>query len=79
MATMKAEYALVVAAIQALTTLNQSTVSFSVDGMSVTYSQSQLNDLRARQKELAKFITIRNVRKRTSSDFSTGDSGSLPV
>jgi len=79
MATMKEEYALVVAAIQALTTLNQSTVSFNVDGMSVTYSQSQLNDLRDRQKELAKYISIRNVRKRTSSDFSTGDSGSLPV
>jgi len=79
MATMAAEYANVVAAIQALTTLNQSTVSFTVDGMTVTYNQSQLPQLRERQRELARFITTRNVRKRTSADFSAGGSGTLPV
>ena len=67
------EYAAVREAIQTLTTTGQSVASFSVNGLSVTYSVSQLTWLEAREKELARRLSIRNVRKRTQADFSGGE------
>jgi len=45
-------------------------VSFSVDGMAVSYASSQLPWLQAREIELANRICNSNRRKRTSPDFS---------
>jgi len=64
------EYALVREAIQTLTTSAQSTVSFSVDGLSVTYSQQQLPWLQDRERELVRRLNQRNIRKRTFPDFT---------
>jgi len=64
------EYQAVREAIQTLTATGQNQVSFSVDGMSVTYNASQLTQLQAREVELANRICNRNRRKRTSPDFS---------
>lgn len=80
-----AEYAAVREAIQQLTTLDGSSkrrdvVSISVDGMTVTYAASQLSWLQERERELAKRLTVRNSRKRTTSDFTgTGSSDYLNV
>jgi len=63
------EYDVIREAIQTLTATGQSTVSVSVDGMTVNYSASQLTMLDAREKELARRLTIRNSRKRTQPDF----------
>ena len=70
-----AEYQAVREAIQQLTTLDangarRDRVSFSVDGMSVTYAASQLPWLQDRERELANRICNVNRRKRTSPDFS---------
>jgi len=65
-----AEYAAVREAIQALTTTGKSMVSFSVDGMSVTYQASQLQWLENRERELARRITCRNSRKRVTPDYT---------
>ena len=73
------EYAAVREAIQLLTTLDTSgnrrdIVSFSVDGLTVTYAASQMSWLQDRERELAKRITQRNSRKRVTPDFSgSGD------
>ena len=69
------EYQAVREAIQKLSTLDgsgnrQDSVSVSVEGMSVTYNASQLTSLQDREKELAKRLTQRNIRKRTISTFS---------
>lgn len=64
------EYQAVRLAIQGLTTTAQSVVSFSVDGISVTYQATQLPLLQARERELAKRICTRNLRKRTTPDFA---------
>ncbi len=64
------EYALVREAIQTLTTSAQSTVSFSVDGLSVTYSQQQIPWLQDRERELVRRLNQRNIRKRTFPDFT---------
>jgi hypothetical protein len=69
------EYQAVREAIQQLTTLDangkrRDTVSFSVDGLSVSYAASQLPWLREREAELANRLCNRNRRKRTSPDFS---------
>ena len=75
-----AEYELVREAIQALTSTSQNTVSFSVDGVQVTYAQSQLTMLQDREIELAKRLSQRNIRKRTRPDFSGGsNTDTLPV
>ena len=71
-----AEYAAVREAIQQLTTLDangnrRDVISFTVDGVSVTYAANQLNFLQEREIELARRLTIRNTRKRTISDFSS--------
>ena len=68
--TIAAEYQAVREAIQTLTTTGQSQVSFSVDGVSVTYAASQLQWLQDRENVLANRICTRNRRKRTTPDFS---------
>jgi len=73
-----AEYAAVREAIQLLTTLasdgtRRDTIAFTIDGVSVSYSASQLPYLEKRELELARRLSIRNVRKRTVSDFSGSD------
>jgi len=70
-----AEYQAVREAIQQLTTLDASgnrrdTISFQVDGMNITYAASQMQWLQAREAELARRLTTRNQRKRTTPDFS---------
>lgn len=72
--TTAAEYAAVREAIQTLTTTGKSMVSFSVDGLQVTYQASQLDWLEKRERELAHRITQRNSRKRVTPDFG-GSSG----
>jgi hypothetical protein len=69
------EYQAVRAAIQQLSTLDSSSerrdvVSFTIDGISTTYSASQLSWLQQREVELANRICNANRRKRTSPDFS---------
>ena len=64
------EYAAVREAIQTLTGTGASKVSVSVDGISVTYNASQLTQLAAREIELARRLSQRNIRKRTQPDFS---------
>jgi hypothetical protein len=66
------EYAAVREAIQTLTSTGQSMVSFTVDGMSVQYSASQLPWLEQRERTLAGRMTAHNVRKRVTPDFSGG-------
>jgi hypothetical protein len=73
--TTSQEYQAVREAIQKMTTLDDSgkrrdRVSFSIDGMSVSYAASQLPWLQAREVELANRMCNRNRRKRTSPDFS---------
>jgi hypothetical protein len=68
------EYAAVREAIQQLTTLNtdgsrRDLVSISIDGQSYTYGASQMTSLQAREVELARRLSIRNVRKRVTPDF----------
>ena len=65
------EFAAVREAIQTLTTTGRSIVSFSVGDLNVTYSQSQLPWLEAREIELARRLNQRNIRKRTSPDFDS--------
>lgn len=67
--TTAAEYAVVREAIQTLTATGQAVVSVSLDGMTYTYSASQLVNLQAREIELARRLSIRNTRKRTTPEF----------
>ena len=69
------EYAAVREAIQLLTTTGQSIVGFNVDGLNVQYSANQLPWLQEREEVLAKRMTVRNHRKRTTPDFSFGNEG----
>jgi hypothetical protein len=48
----------------------QSKASVTVDGMSITYQSAQADFLQRRERELARQLTIRNVRKRTRPDFT---------
>jgi len=64
------EYTAVRTAIQTLTTTGQNIVSFSLEGMTVQYSQSQLEWLQKREIELVRRLGSRNIRKRTLADFS---------
>jgi hypothetical protein len=69
------EYDSIREAIQKLTTLNESgerrdVVSTSVEGFSVSYSSSQLSELQAREILLARRLSMRNLRRRVSPDFS---------
>lgn len=78
--TVAEEYQAVRFAIQLLNTADPTTgirrdrVSFQLGDMSVTYAQSQLGDLRVQLNELARQLSVRNIRKRTSCDFSGGTS-----
>ena len=79
------EYAAVREAIQRMTTLDsdgnrQDFTSFSIGDLQVTFPAGiQLSYLQAREQELARRLTIRNVRKRTSSDYSGSAPTTLPV
>lgn len=64
------EYDAVRLAIQTLTATGSVRTSVSVDGMSVSYSASQLPWLERREIELARRLSQRNIRKRTFGDFS---------
>jgi uncharacterized alkaline shock family protein YloU len=64
------EYQAVREAIQTLTGTGASKVSVSVDGISVTYNASQMTQLAAREIELKRRLSQRNIRKRTIGDFS---------
>jgi hypothetical protein len=69
------EYQAIREAIQQLTTLDASGarrdfVSVTIGPMSTTYAASQIQWLQAREIELARRLSIRNVRKRTEVDFS---------
>jgi len=69
------EYNAVREAIQQLTTLDsygerRDTVSISVEGMSLTYNSSQIQQLQEREKELLRRLSRKNVRKRVTPDFS---------
>ena len=75
-----AEYAQVREAIQQLSTLDgdgnrRDMVSFTVDGQSYAYASNQMKWLQSREMELARRLSVRNVRKRTTPDF-TGAGGS---
>lgn len=75
-----AEYAAVREAIQLLTTLDtngqrRDMVSFNIGEMQVSYAANQLDYLQKREIELARRLSVRNVRKRVTPDFS-GDSSS---
>jgi len=63
------EYAAIREAIQTLTSTGQNTVGVSVDGVTITYSASQLTNLQAREIELARRLSARNTRKRTVPEF----------
>lgn len=65
-----AEYDAVREAIQTLSGTSESVVSFNVDGVQISYATNQLPWLEAREKELARRLSIRNVRKRVTPDFS---------
>ena len=64
------ELAQVREALQALTTDSEAVVSFNVDGVQVSYNNSHMTQLQDREKELIKRLTIRNVRKRVTPNFS---------
>ncbi len=73
--TVAQEYQSVREAIQLLTTLDSNgkrrdRVSFTTDGLSVTYAASQLPWLQEREVVLANRSNNSNRRKRTSPDFS---------
>ena len=75
--TTQQEYDALREAIQKLTTLDESgesrnVVSITIEGFSATYSASRLPEYQAREKELAKRLSIRNLRKRVTPDFSGG-------
>jgi len=63
------EYQAVREAIQTLTATGQAVVSVTLDGMSYTYAASQLANLQSREAELARRLTCRNSRKRTTPEF----------
>lgn len=62
------EYRAVRQAIQ-LFSQGRTRASFVIDGVSVTYQQGQMEFLERRERELAKRLSMRNVRKRTFPDF----------
>jgi hypothetical protein len=64
------EYAAVREAIQTLTATGSPAATVVIDGISITYQASQLVSLQQREEVLARRLTIRNVRKRTASDFT---------
>jgi hypothetical protein len=67
--TTQQEYDAIREAIQTLTASGQSTVSVSVDGMSVSYNASQMTQLAEREVVLANRICNKNRRKRVIPGF----------
>jgi hypothetical protein len=63
------EYQAIREAIQTLTATGQGVVSISIDGMSTSYNAGQLVQLQARELELARRLSIADVRKRTVARF----------
>ena len=63
------EYQQVRQAIQKLSS-GKARVSFSVDGVTVTYDRDQMRWLQDRELELARRLSIRHTRKRTRPDFT---------
>lgn len=63
------EYTAIREALQIFST-GKSTASVSIDGMTVTYQSTQAAFLQQREMELARRLSIRNVRKRTRPDFT---------
>ena len=63
------EYAAIREAIQTLTATGQSVVTISIDGMSISYNAGQLVQLQARELELARRLSIADIRKRTVARF----------
>lgn len=72
--TIAQEERAILEAIQTLTGTGQPIVSFNVDGIAVQYAATQLPMLEKRLSTLHRQLTIRNSRKRTTSDFSGGGS-----
>jgi len=68
--TTAAEYQLVREAIQTLSTAGTRLASFTVDGQSYSYAADQLPQLYKREEVLARRLCTRNLRKRTTPDFS---------
>lgn len=67
------EYNAIREALQIFST-GKSTASVSIDGMTVTYQANQADFLQSREMELARRLSMRNVRKRTRPDFTEGSS-----
>lgn len=67
--TTQQEYDAVRSAIQAFAT-GESLYSFSLGDLQLTYHSTQAVWLQERERELAKRLTQRNIRKRTIPDFS---------
>lgn len=63
------EYQAIREALQIFST-GKSTASVSIDGITVTYQATQADFLMRRELDLARRLSIRNVRKRTRPDFS---------
>ena len=68
--TTSAEYAAIREALQAFSA-GQVAHTVMVGDMSITYTSGQQEWMVAREKELARRLTIRNVRKRTFPDFGS--------
>ena len=67
--TTQQEYDAIREAIQTLTATGQSTVSVTVDGMTVSYNASQMTQLAEREVILANRICNKNRRKRVIPGF----------
>lgn len=63
------EYQAIREALQIFST-GKSTASVTIDGMTVSYQSTQADFLQSREMELARRLSIRNVRKRTRPDFT---------
>lgn len=63
------EYSVIKKALQAFAT-GASVYSYSLGDMSITYQSGQIDFLQQRERELAKRLSVRNLRKRTRPDFS---------
>ena len=68
--TTRQEYNAIREAIQGLTGTGNQTVSVQIGELSVSYNASQIVQLQAREAELARRLTTRNLRKRVTPDFS---------
>ena len=62
------EYQAIREALQIFST-GKSTASVSIDGITVTYQAGQAEFLHQRELDLARRLSMRNVRKRTRPDF----------